>query len=103
MCFVLGFGWKRPDLKQYRISVLTGYRLDSRSIKEGSRGSRFTYFKERSNHCTFAFVFLGSCLALLFVSFGACGSVCIKLFVIETLVALASSVEVSMWEICRHF
>src|SRR4051812_44364809 len=23
MCFVLGFGWKRPNLKQYRISALT--------------------------------------------------------------------------------
>ena len=23
MCFVLGSGWKRPDLKQYRISGLT--------------------------------------------------------------------------------
>src|SRR3954463_3725962 len=23
MCFVLGFGWQRPDLKQYRISGLT--------------------------------------------------------------------------------
>ena len=25
MCFVLRFGWKRPDLKQYRISGLTHF------------------------------------------------------------------------------
>src|SRR3954466_10093907 len=53
--------------------------------------------------CIFAFVLLGSCLALLFMSFGACGSFCIKLLVIETRVALASSVEVSMWKFCRLF
>ena len=46
--------------------------------------------------CVFAFVLLGSCLDLIFVSFGACGSVCFKLLVIETRVARASSVEVSM-------
>src|SRR4051812_12926185 len=27
MCFVLGFGRQRPDLKQYRISGLTSYHL----------------------------------------------------------------------------
>ena len=40
-------------------------------------------FVESSNHCIIAFVFLGSCLALLFVSFGACGLVLDKLLVIE--------------------
>ncbi len=40
-------------------------------------------FVESSNHCIIAFVFLGSCLAFLFVSFGTCGLVPDKLVVIE--------------------
>jgi len=61
-----------------------GYRLDCRSIKEGSRVSRLiASFVESSNLCIFAFVFLGSCLAFLCVSFRACGRVLDKLLVIE--------------------
>ena len=44
MCFVLGFGWKRPDLKQYRISGLTPRSCEAAhedSKVEAQRGERF--------------------------------------------------------------
>src|SRR4051812_40011458 len=38
MCFVLGFGRKRPDLKQYHISGLTLSRLDREMLDASSSG-----------------------------------------------------------------
>ena len=55
------------------LMVLVGrldYRIDSRTIKGGSRGgSLFVSFIESSNLCIFGIIFLGSCLAFLFMRF----------------------------------
>jgi hypothetical protein len=47
-------------------SLETGFRIDSRTIKRGSRVSNlFVSFGESSNLCIVGIIFLGSCLFLI--------------------------------------
>ena len=47
MCFVLGFGRKRPDLKQYRISGLT---TDLVKFRSGCQKQQVSHFGANYNY-----------------------------------------------------
>ena len=77
-----------------------GYRIDSRTIKGGSRvSSLIVSFVESSNHCILGIIFLGSCLAFLYVRFGAYGHLHDKLKFTENGISYASSLAFSVLEI----